>query len=305
MASEKILIVEDDALMRDMVSETLSRLDYQVLTATCGTQALDIIKEKEVNMVVSDMKMPVMDGIELLKEIRRNYNKEELSFIMITAHGSIEHAVEAMKMGANHFIQKPFEPDVLEHAVKQNLEICSLKKENKKLKEQLQRKYEYIGNSKTMRDISEIVKTVAQSRSTILITGESGTGKELIARAIHVGSKRKDQIFVKINCAAMPDGLIESELFGHEKGAFTGALRHTKGKFELANDGTLLLDEISEMPMQMQAKLLRVLQEREINKVGGDLPVPVDVRIIATTNRDLKESVRKNTFREDLFYRLN
>jgi DNA-binding NtrC family response regulator len=210
-----------------------------------------------------------------------------------------------MQSGANHFIQKPFDPDTLEQAVRQNLEIRTLKRENRNLKDQLQQKYESVGNSRIMKEIAETVDTVARSRSTVLITGESGTGKELVARAIHFRSPRREQPFIKLNCAAMPDGLIESELFGHEKGAFTGALRQSKGKFELAHGGTLLLDEIGEMPMPMQAKLLRVLQEREIDKVGAEVPIPVDVRIIATTNRDLEKHVRESKFREDLYYRLN
>jgi DNA-binding NtrC family response regulator len=228
-------------------------------------------------------------------------------FIIVTAYGTVQDAVEAMRQGATDYLEKgdPNMLRALEVKVKKCLEIKALQDENRALREQLDKRYEYVGRSKAMDDVNKMVQDVAQSNSTILIQGESGTGKELIARALHMNSKRNKGPFIKINCAAMPDTLIESELFGHEKGSFTGALRRTRGKFELADGGTLLLDEIGEMPQITQAKLLRVLQEKEINKIGAEMPIPVNVRIIATTNRNLREEIGKGRFREDLFFRLN
>ncbi|MBL8026274.1 MAG: sigma-54-dependent Fis family transcriptional regulator, partial [Fibrobacteres bacterium] len=231
----------------------------------------------------------------------------QVPFIMCTAYGTIDNAVEAMKFGANDYLVKGEIAMLkeLEVKVRKALDHKALVDENRELRAELNRRHEYVGSSKPMEEINKLVSQVADSQSTILVMGESGTGKELIARAIHSKSRRSRNAFVKINCAAMPDTLIESELFGHEKGAFTGALRRTRGKFELADGGTLLLDEIGEMPIATQAKLLRVLQEKEINKIGAESPIRVDVRIVATTNRNLKEEVEKNRFREDLYFRLN
>ena len=305
-ASHRIMIVDDDPNMRNMLVTALSRVQgYDLCEAENGERALERLKDDEVDLVISDMKMPGMTGVQLLKAIRESGNS--VPFIILTAYGTIENAVEAVRLGATDYLEKgeTFMLKALEVKVKKCLEIKALLDENLALREALDRRYRYIWKSRIMEEINKKVETVAQSNSTVLIMGESGTGKELVARAIHFGSRRSKGPFIKINCAAIPDTLIESELFGHEKGAFTGALRRSRGKFEIAHNGTLLLDEISEMPQAVQAKLLRVLQEKEINKIGAELPIPVDVRVIATTNRDLKEEVVKGKFREDLFFRLN
>jgi DNA-binding NtrC family response regulator len=302
--AQKILIIDDDRLVRGSTEETLRRAGYEVTAVAGGQEALAQFQANDFNLVLCDMKMPGMDGMEVLEKIKEI--NEGVPFIIMTAYGTIESAVDAMHKGAYYFIQKPFSSlDQLELLVKRGLEYGNLTEENKNLKQQLKQRYQYIGKSKAITEIDAIVKSVAEARSTVLITGESGTGKELVARAIHMNSPRCNRPFIKINCAALPESLIESELFGHKKGAFTGALRDTKGKFELASGGTLLLDEIGEMPLTMQAKLLRVLQEREIDKVGGDHPIPVDIRIVATTNRNLKTEIENGNFREDLYFRLN
>jgi DNA-binding NtrC family response regulator len=304
MDKRKILVVDDDDYMRDSISETLKRKGYDLGAAGDGASALDLLAKDSFDLVISDFKMPAMNGIELLEKIRKM--DLEVPFLIMTAFGTIDIAVDAVKKGASDFLEKTQDmPQRLELKVEQLLQYRQLLRENKSLKSAVARQWDYIGATKAIEDIRALVKTVADSRSTILITGESGTGKELIARAIHFQSPRHNRPFVKVNCAALPEGLIESELFGHEKGAFTGALNRRLGKFELASGGTLLLDEIGEMQVSMQAKLLRVLQEREINKVGGDDPIEVDIRLVATTNRDLDKEVREGRFREDLFYRLN
>jgi DNA-binding NtrC family response regulator len=263
-----------------------------------------MISHAQYDLVISDMKMPGMSGIQLLENIK--LINPDIPFLIITAYGAVETAVEAMKKGAYDFLQKSENLiHELELTVERTLQFHSLITENKKLRSALNKQFDFIGKNSMMDDIRSVISSVAESRSTVLITGESGTGKELIARAIHFQSKRSCGPFVKVNCAALPDGLIESELFGHEKGAFTGAIKQKKGMFEAASGGSLLLDEIGEMSMIAQAKLLRVLQEKEIHKVGGDDPIEVDVRIIATTNRDLETQVSRGLFREDLFYRLN
>jgi DNA-binding NtrC family response regulator len=304
MDKKRILVVDDDEYIRESIRETLKRKNYEAEGAENGKIALELFQRDAFDMVISDMKMPGMTGIELLENIKRL--DADVPFLIITAYGAIDSAVEAIKKGAFDFIQKsPTLLDELELHVERNLQFRQLLKDNKRLASALKKQWNYIGSSAVMDDIRILSKTVAESRSTVLITGESGTGKELVARSIHFLSPRKNGPFVKVNCAALPEGLIESELFGHEKGAFTGALNRRLGKFELASGGTLLLDEIGEMNTGVQAKLLRVLQEREVNKVGGDDPVEIDIRIVATTNRDLDKEVKSGTFREDLFYRLN
>jgi DNA-binding NtrC family response regulator len=304
MDRKKILIVDDDEYFRESIKETLKRKNYTVECAENGNSALDLFQRDNFDMVVSDMKMPGMTGIELLEKIKRH--DPDIPFLMITAYGAIDNAVEAIKKGAYDFIQKsPNLVEELELHVERILQYRVLLNENKHLKSALNRQWDYVGASPSIQQIRTLVATVAKSRSTVLITGESGTGKELIARSIHFLSPRHNGPFVKINCAALPEGLIESELFGHEKGAFTGAISRRLGKFEMASGGTLLLDEIGEMNVGVQAKLLRVLQEREVSKVGGDDPVEVDLRIVATTNRNLEKEVSLGRFREDLFYRLN
>ncbi|NLG17661.1 MAG: sigma-54-dependent Fis family transcriptional regulator [Fibrobacter sp.] len=304
MEKKRILVVDDNELFRDSIVETLRRQGYELESACNGSEGIDKVSCYPYDLVISDMKMPGMSGIELLEKVKQL--DPEIPFLIITAYGAIETAVEAMKKGAFDFIQKTDNLiSELELTVSRTLQYQSLLKENKRLKSELRDQWSFIGTGSGMEQIRTLVSSVAESRSTVLVTGESGTGKELIARSIHYQSRRSNGPFVKVNCAALPEGLIESELFGHEKGAFTGAIKQKKGKFEAASGGTLLLDEIGEMPMMAQAKLLRVLQEREINKVGGDEPIEIDVRIVATTNRNLEEAVEKGEFREDLYYRLN
>ncbi|HON09668.1 MAG TPA: sigma-54 dependent transcriptional regulator [Chitinispirillaceae bacterium] len=304
MEKKRILVVDDNDLFRESIVETLRRLGCEIESARDGYEAIELFSASCFDLVVSDMKMPGMSGIELLEKVKQI--NPEVPFLIITAYGAIETAVEAMKKGAFDFIQKTDNLiDELELTVSRTLQYQSLLQENRRLKSELRGQWNFIGDGSCMEEIRTLIASVAESRSTVLVTGESGTGKELIARSIHYQSRRSNGPFVKVNCAALPEGLIESELFGHEKGAFTGAIKHKKGKFEAASGGTLLLDEIGEMPMVAQAKLLRVLQEREINKVGGDDPIEVDVRVVATTNRDLEEAVSKGEFREDLYYRLN
>lgn len=302
--TKRILVIDDDMHMRESVSEVLRRKGYDLMSCSNGYEAVACFKNSSFDCVISDIKMPGMSGIDLLEKIKQH--DAAVPFILMTAYGDIEIAVNAMKKGAYDFIEKGTNLlDRLEFSLERALAHMSLLQENVQLKRALKKQWDYIGKTENIEQIRQLVHTIAPSRSTVLVCGESGTGKELIARSIHYLSPRQHGPFIKINCAALPEGLIESELFGHEKGAFTGALKTRTGKFEQASGGTLLLDEIGEMSMNVQAKLLRVLQEREVDKVGGDEPVTVDVRIVVTTNRDLGAEVKKGNFREDLFYRLN
>ncbi|UCD17937.1 MAG: sigma-54-dependent Fis family transcriptional regulator [Candidatus Zixiibacteriota bacterium] len=299
-----ILVVDDDRLVNDFLTETLTRGGHTVDSALSAEEALLRIQETPYDLMISDIKMKGMDGISLLQRAKKYV--PELVAIMITAYGTVENAVKAMKLGAYDYLLKPVSPDSIEVVVERVAELISLRNENRRLRSDLAEKYQHIvGKSARMKRIFEFIETTADARSTVLITGESGTGKELVARAIHHVSTRRDRSFISLNCAALPDNLVESELFGYEKGAFTGAVRQHKGRFELADTGTLLLDEISEIPMNLQAKLLRVLQEKQIERLGSGVPIDVDVRIIATTNRDLKQAIKNKAFREDLYYRLN
>lgn len=301
---KNILIVEDDAYMLKSVVEVLRRKGYEPQACINGPDALNLIKNRNFDLIVSDIKMPKMSGIELLEKAKQV--DSSVPFVIITAFGEVPLAVDAMKKGAYDFIEKDQKLiDRLEFTVERALEHRSLLNENISLKNALESSWQYIGETESIGSIRELVNKIAESRSSVLISGESGTGKELIAKSIHFLSKRQARPFIKVNCAALPDGLIESELFGHEKGAFTGAFKNKAGKFELASGGTLLLDEIGDMSINVQAKLLRALQEREINKVGGDEPIEVDVRIVATTNRNLEILVSGDKFRKDLYYRLN
>ena len=303
---KNILVVDDDNLVNEFVTETLKRLNYSVSSATSGAEALEMIESRDFDLVLSDVRMPEMDGITLLEKIKSI--TPDTVVVIVTAFGTVENAVNAMKKGAYDYILKPFSPDALEIVVKRALEHRHLSVENRSLKAQIREKFSFdniVGQNRRLRDIFDLIETAANSKATILLTGESGTGKELVAKAVHYNSPRRDNPFIRINCAALPESLIESELFGHEKGAFTGAINQTKGRFHLADQGSLLLDEISEMPIQLQSKLLRVLQESEFERVGSGTPIKVDVRIIATTNRDLMEEIKKGSFREDLYYRLN
>ncbi len=311
MEKRNILVVDDKDFMRESISEVLHRKGYDVKTASNGNEAVDMFMRELFDLVLSDYKMPQMTGVELLQNVKAV--NPDVPFLIFTGFGDIKTAVEAMEKGAFTFLEKD---DTLlqkiELMVDRALQHRTLITENKALntqnealKNELRDRWNYVGCAPKLMEIRQFTQSVAGSRSTVLITGESGTGKELIARWIHYHSPRQIGPFVKINCAALPESLIESELFGHEKGAFTGAIRDKVGKFEAANGGTLLLDEISEMPMSAQAKLLRAIQEKEIQKVGGDDPLKVDVRILATSNRDLLAEMDKGNFREDLYYRLN
>ncbi|NLI15802.1 MAG: sigma-54-dependent Fis family transcriptional regulator [candidate division Zixibacteria bacterium] len=303
--SSRILVVDDDSLVREFVSETLKRRGYFVDEAESGETAIEMLAESDYELVITDLKMHRVSGMDVLRETMKI--QPECRVMVITAFGTIENAVEAMRIGACDYITKPFTADELEILVERSLEYKKLRDENRSLRNELDDKYAYtnlVGNSPAMKKMFELIKNVANSPSTVLVTGETGTGKELVARAIHYNSNRANKPFIKMNCAALPEGLIESELFGHEKGAFTGAIKANKGKFEQAIGGTLLLDEISEIPPRIQAKLLRVIQEREIERLGSSQTIPVDVRLVATSNRDLKTMVAKGRFRDDLYFRL-
>jgi DNA-binding NtrC family response regulator len=301
-----ILVVDDDALMRDYLNETLCRGGFRVDLASAGEEAMERIRKTEYDVILSDIRMPNVGGMELLQAVRQHLPYAKV--VMMTAYGTVQNAVEAMKLGAFEYVMKPFSIDEIELVVKRALDQKKLEMENQLLRSEVIGRYSFdniIGKTLQMQDIFGLVEGVADTKATVLITGESGTGKELIAKAIHYHSSRREGPFIRINCAALPAGLVESELFGHEKGSFTGAIKQSRGRFELAHEGTLLLDEISEISLSLQAKLLRVLQEREFERVGSGIPIQVDVRIVATTNRDLRELIERGKFREDLFYRLN
>ena len=302
----KILVVDDEAIVRESLRDWLSDAGYQVLTAENGPKALAIIETERMGIVIADLVMPGMDGIELMK--RAKENQPNIEVIIITAYGSIPTAIAAMKEGAYDYIEKPFCPERAELLVKKLAEHQELVEENLSLRQRLEDHYRFeniIAKSSKMQRVIEVIKIVAKSNATVLITGESGTGKELVARAIHSQSHRQGKPFVAVSCAALPESLLESELFGHEKGSFTGAYAQKKGKFEFANRGTLFLDEVGEMSANIQVHLLRVLEEKEFTRVGGNEPIKVDVRVISATNKDLKRAIATGEFREDLYYRLN
>jgi len=301
-----ILVVDDQESMRDSCQQTLCRSGYQVDTAEDGKKGLERLKEKSYELVILDLKMPGLNGLEVLKKIKED--DPEVVVIVITGHATIESAVDAMKNGAFDFIPKPFTPESLRLIVKRALTTRELTLENVLLRNELKTglgSQIVIGSDESMKDVEQLVKKVGPTDATVLITGESGTGKEVIARAIHRYSSRSDKPFVAVDCGSLVESLFESELFGHVKGSFTGATETKYGRFELANGGTLFFDEIGNVKLSIQTKLLRVLQEREITKVGSSQIVKVDVRIIAATNKDLAEAVKAGTFREDLFYRLS
>ena len=299
-----ILVVDDDADIREVLADRLESLGYRVFAAETAKVGLELLERQNPQLVLLDIEMPDMNGIDMLREIRRR--EHDVTVVMITAYGTIERAVEAMKEGAYDFIPKPFEPDHVALIVAKALERESLKRGIEILTEQVDDRHRMIvGQSVTINRAVETANKAAASRSTILLLGESGTGKEIFARAIHNWSDRKDKPFVAINCVGLSKELLESELFGHEKGAFTGALQLKKGKMELAHGGTVFLDEVGDISTELQTKLLRFLQEREFERVGGTKPISVDVRIIAATNRDLGTAIREGHFREDLYYRLN
>lgn len=303
MLSSSILVVDDEPAIRVALSEILTRSGHSVTTADNGFEAIEKLKESPFSLAIVDMKMPGMDGMEVLKRVREM--TPDTHVVIITAYGTVPSAVEAVKNGAFDYLLKPFSSEALEGVV---MRALSEEKRGElgqtPPREELDSK-KIITQDSQMLKIMELARSVASSKATVLIQGESGTGKELLAHLIFKSSDRKDKPFIAVNCAALPEGLLESELFGHEKGAFTGAVVKRVGKFELANSGTLLLDEISQMDLQLQAKLLRALQENEVDRIGGKGPIPIDIRILATTNVELKKAVSESKFREDLYYRLN
>ncbi|WP_298270908.1 sigma-54 dependent transcriptional regulator [Geobacter sp.] len=302
----RILVVDDELSMREFLAILLEREGYAVDQAESAEAALALLNAGSYDLVISDVKMPGLDGITLLERIKEG--TPETAVLMMTAFSTAEQAVEAMKLGAYDYIAKPFKVEEIKILVRNALEKRDLKRENQRLRQEVQERFSFsglIGKSKKMRDLYGLIEKVAPSMANILILGESGTGKELVARAIHYNSPRKNKPFVAVNCGAIPETLMESELFGHKKGSFTGAIGDRAGLFEQAEGGTLFLDEIGEVPLQLQAKLLRVLQEKEFRRIGGIADQKADVRIVAASNRNLEEQVRENSFREDLFYRLN
>ena len=308
MRKEKysILVVDDEESMREFLSIMLHREGYAVDAAFDGSQAVSCLKDRHYDLVISDIKMPRLDGFGVLDYIVESC--PETAIIMITAFSTAQQAVDAMKKGAYDYITKPFNNEEIRLVVKNALERKELRRENLELKKELGQRYSFanlVGKGKAMQKVYHFIEKVADSKANVLVTGESGTGKELVAKAIHYNSQRKDQPFVPINCGAIPENLLESELFGHEKGSFTGATQQKAGLFEVADGGTVFLDEIAELPSMMQVKLLRVLQEQEFRRVGGTRDIKVDVRLVAATNKDLESMVAEETFREDLFYRLN
>lgn len=306
MALCKVLVVDDEESIREFFEIMLKREGYEVSTAANGAEGLERLKKERFDLVISDLQMPEMSGMDLLQAAKEL--DPELVIIMITAFGSTETAVEAMKLGAYDYLQKPFKIDEVKIIIRQALEKRTLRMENALLKRELGTKYAFdnlIGSAPPMLRIYEMVKRVANTKSSVLITGESGTGKELIARAIHFNGPLKDRPFVTVNCGAIPENLMESEMFGHKKGSFTGAIADKRGLFEVANGGTIFLDELGELPLPMQVKLLRVIQEGTFKRVGGTEDITVDVRVISATNKTLDTEVRAGRFREDLFYRMN
>lgn len=303
---EKILIIDDEKSILDLLSVVFKKEGFTVFTSLSAVKAMELIDKEDPDIVLTDVKLPQMSGLDILKYVKEN--KPDIPVIMITAYGTIKQAVQAFKEGALDYVVKPFDIDELKIVVAQGMEKRRLQQENTLLKKELKEKYHYanmVGKSKQIREVYNLIEKVSVSDSTILVTGESGTGKEVAARAIHVHSRRKNKSFVSINCGALPENLLESELFGHVKGSFTGAIANKKGMFEVAEKGTLFLDEVGEMSPMTQVKLLRALQDRKIRRVGGTEEITVDVRIIAATNQDLKKGIEVGRFREDLYYRLN
>ena len=303
---DKILVLDDERSLCELLKVVFQKEGYEVLTTPSAKKAIEIAQGDDIDVVVSDIKLPEMNGLEVLKRLRKI--KPELPVLMITAYGTIKEAVEALKMGAYDYIIKPFDVEELKVIVAKALETKRLQDENVRLRKELKDKYSLesmIGKSKKMQEIYSLIEKIAPTETTVLIQGESGTGKEMAARAIHYLSLRREKPFVTINCGALPEGLLESELFGHVKGAFTDAVTDKKGMFEVADKGTLFLDEVGEMSPITQVKLLRTLQERKIRRVGGTEEIPIDVRIISATNQDLKKKIKEGSFREDLYYRLN
>ena len=302
----RILVVDDEESIREFLNIMLRKEGYDVTCVEDGQQAIDILKKKSFEMVISDLQMPHVTGLELLKFVRENY--PEVLFMLITAFGTTETAVEAMKMGAYDYITKPFKLDEVRINISNALRSRTLETENRSLKKELTKEYSFqnlVGNSPVMHVIYDLVKRVSDTPTNVLVTGESGTGKEMVAKAIHYNGLLKDRPFMSVNCGAIPESLMESEMFGHKKGSFTGAIADKAGLFEAADGGTLFLDEVGELPLTIQVKMLRSIQERIIRRVGSTEDTHVSVRLIAATNRDLEQMVKEGTFRQDLYYRLN
>ena len=300
---KSILIIDDEKEICESIKMILEYEDYQVNAFTSAKEGLQKISDLPYSAMLLDIQMPEMSGFDVLQKVKQS--NPNISVIIISAHGSVENAIKATRLGAFDFIEKPIDRDKLLISVRNAVEQSNLLAENKEIKKSLEGEGEIIGESKAIKNILELVQKVAPLDTRVLITGENGSGKELVARAIHKNSPRKDKPFIEVNCAAIPNELIESELFGHEKGSFTGAVQQRIGKFELANKGTIFLDEIGDMSQQAQAKVLRAIEDGKIERVGGGKKIEVDVRIIAATNKDLKDEISKNNFREDLFHRLN
>ncbi len=306
MAAAKILVVDDDKNLLELAKTRLAAAGYSVAVALDRDDALEAANGDSFDLAIVDLRLTDEDGISLMEKLHGLY--PAMPVIILTGHASVEGAVDAMKRGAYTYLTKPFDPRELVLQIERALESCKLASENQMLKGMLKEKYDFaniVAKSENMQRVLEAVSRIAKTDSTVYIHGESGTGKELIAKAIHLASPRKDRSFVAINCAAIPETLLESELFGHEKGAFTGAVRSTRGLFAQAHEGTLFLDEIGDMPLSIQVKLLRALEERQFYPVGGEKPVQVDVRVVVATKKDLVEEVKKGAFREDLFYRIH
>jgi two-component system nitrogen regulation response regulator NtrX len=301
--SGTLLVVDDEPQILQAVSGILQDEGFEVLTAPDGEAALARVAEKVPDLVLLDIALPGMDGLDVLQELKQRF--PYLPVVMISAYGSVENAVKATRLGAYDFIEKPPHADKILLTVRNGLELARLSEENRRLRQQKAPVREIIGKSEPIRKLREALNLVAPTNASVLITGENGTGKELVARALHAYSRRSHRTFVEVNCAAIPEDLIESELFGHEKGAFTGATDRHRGKFDLAHEGTLFLDEIGDMSLKTQAKILRILEEQRFERVGGHRPIQVDARIVAATNKNLEEEIAKGTFREDLYHRIN
>ncbi|OGP53877.1 MAG: Fis family transcriptional regulator [Deltaproteobacteria bacterium RBG_13_52_11] len=303
---QKILVVDDEKSMCDFLEIMLQKEGYEVISTTSGEKALALLDNNLYSMVLTDVKMPGTDGFEVLRKTKEV--SPDTAVIMITAYGSPEGAVTAIKEGAYDYITKPFRVEEVKLTIKKSLERSNLIRENVRLRQAVEERYKFwnlIGKSPKMQRVYELVEKVSQTKANVLVTGESGTGKELVAKAVHYNSARKDRPFVTLNCGAIPENLLESELFGHMKGSFTGAIANKRGLLEMAESGTLFMDEIGELPLALQVKLLRVIQEREFKRVGGTEDIKVDVRIISASNQDLQQKVAQGGFRDDLFYRLN
>lgn len=298
-----ILAVDDEPSMLRLLEISLKQAGYQPVLASNGYEALELLRKGGIDLVISDLHMPIKDGLQLLAAMQQEHL--EVPAIIVTAQGEISTAVEAMKLGASDYILRPFDLSTLEIAITRALSLKRLKQENNYLRAEASQATRLIGNSAAMQQLDAAIRQVAPGKATTLITGETGTGKELVAQAIHQLSPRKSALFVAVNCAAIPADMLESELFGHERGAFTGAIKERIGKFELADGGTLFLDEVTEMPITLQAKLLRALQQGSIERLGGNRQIPVDIRVLAASNRDPKQAIAEGKLRDDLYYRLN